>query len=96
MLKTKVIKLMFIPIITKIMLQVYSYSFTGDSNRTDVIVSIALNVREERAFKLEAKSRLSLQKWLLVIYLWAREYPVTDVASEANISARVAVDMYHA
>ena len=41
-----------------------------------------------------SKSRLSLQKWLLVIYLWAREYPVTDVASEANISARVAVDMY--
>ena len=36
----------------------------------------------------------SKQKWLLMIYLWAREYPVTDAAEEAQISERVAVDIY--
>lgn len=41
-----------------------------------------------------SKSRLPLQKWLLMIYLWARQYPVTDAAEEAEISARVAVDIY--
>jgi transposase-like protein len=41
-----------------------------------------------------AKSKLTLQKWLLMIYLWAREYPVTDAAEEAQISERVAVDIY--
>ena len=25
-----------------------------------------------------SKSRLPLQKWLLMLYLWAREYPVSD------------------
>ena len=29
-----------------------------------------------------------------MLYLWAREYPVTDAAEEAEISSRVAVDIY--
>lgn len=29
-----------------------------------------------------------------MIYLWAREYPVTDAAEEAEISLRVAIDIY--
>ena len=29
-----------------------------------------------------------------MLYLWAREYPVTDAAEESEISARVAVDIY--
>ena len=37
-----------------------------------------------------SKSKLPLQKWLLMLYLWAREYPVTDAAEEAEISLRVA------
>ena len=41
-----------------------------------------------------SKSKLPLQKWLLMLYLWAREYPVTDAAEESEISARVAVDIY--
>ena len=41
-----------------------------------------------------AKSRLTLQKWLLILYLWAREYPVTDVAEEAEVDASTAVDIF--
>ena len=37
---------------------------------------------------------MTLQRWLLMMYLWAREYPVTDAAEEAEISARVATDVY--
>ena len=49
------------------------------------------SIREGSFF---AKSRLTLQKWLLIIHLWAREYPVLDTAEEAEISDRVAIDIY--
>ena len=39
-----------------------------------------------------SKSKLPLQKWLM-LYLWAREYPVSDAAEEAEISSRVAIDI---
>ena len=29
-----------------------------------------------------------------MLYLWAREYPVSDAAEEAEISSRVAIDIY--
>lgn len=29
-----------------------------------------------------------------MLYLWAREYPVTDATEEAEISTRVAIDIY--
>ena len=41
-----------------------------------------------------AESKLSLQKWLLMLHLWARECPVSDDAEEANLSLSVAVDIY--
>ena len=44
--------------------------------------------------KVFSKSKLPLQKWLLMLYLWAREYPVSDAAEEAKISSRVAIDIY--
>ena len=31
------------------------------------------------------KSHLTLQKWLLLHYMWARQYPVTDAAQEAKM-----------
>ena len=40
------------------------------------------------------KSHLTLQKWLLLLYLWARDYPVTDVAEEAEISRSTAIDVF--
>ena len=41
-----------------------------------------------------SKSRLSLQQWLLLIYWWARQYPVTDAAKETNVDKGTACDVY--
>ena len=41
-----------------------------------------------------SKSKLPLQQWLLMLYLWAREYQVSDAAEEAEISSRVVIDIY--
>ena len=40
------------------------------------------------------ESRLTLQKWRLIMYLWARQYPVTDVAEEAEVELHTAIDIY--
>ena len=36
---------------------------------------------------------MSLQKWLLLTYLWARQYPVRDIAQEAEIDKGTACDV---
>ena len=41
-----------------------------------------------------SKSRLTLQKWLLMMYLWARQYPVTDAMEEADVDRRRAINIY--
>ena len=38
-------------------------------------------------------SKLPLQKWFLILYLWEIEYPVSDAVEEAEISSRVAIDI---
>ena len=40
------------------------------------------------------RSRITLQQWMLLIYLWSREYPVGDVAEEVDVSNRMAIDVY--
>ena len=40
------------------------------------------------------KSRITLQQWMLLMYLWSREYPVGDVTEEADVSNRMAIDVY--
>ena len=40
-----------------------------------------------------SKSKLTLQKWLILLYWWVRQYPVTD-AAEAKIDPGTAVDAY--
>ena len=40
------------------------------------------------------KSRLSLQKWVLLLYMWVRQYPVTDACEEAEVGERTAIDIY--
>ena len=32
-------------------------------------------------------ARITLQKWLLIMYMWARQYSVSDVAEEAEVTA---------
>ena len=34
------------------------------------------------------KSHITLQQWLLLLYFWAREYPVTTVAEDVGIEKR--------
>ena len=41
-----------------------------------------------------AKSRLLLQKWMIVIYWWARQYSVNNCKDEAEIDKHNAIDMY--
>ena len=40
------------------------------------------------------KSRITLQKWLILLYWWARQYPVSDAEEEAGVSNRMAIDVY--
>ena len=47
-----------------------------------------------RDSSFSSKSRLSLQKWLLMLWFWAREYPVTEAAVEAEIGHPAAIDIY--
>ena len=41
-----------------------------------------------------SKSKLTLQKWLVLIYWWVRQYPVTDAAQEASVGRDTAIDVY--
>ena len=40
------------------------------------------------------KSHLTLQQWLVLMYRWCREYPVTDAAEEGKFSEKSAVQAY--
>ena len=48
------------------------------------------SIREGSFF---SKSKITLQKWLLMLHLWSREYPVTDAEDEVEIERRTAVDI---
>jgi len=41
-----------------------------------------------------SKSKLTLQQWLVFLYWWVREYPVTDAAEEAKVGRDTAIDVY--
>lgn len=41
-----------------------------------------------------SKSRLPLQKWAILMYWWARNYPVTDAAHEAEVTEATACAVY--
>lgn len=49
------------------------------------------SIRDKSFF---ARSRMSLQKWLLLLYLWVRQYPVTDAMEEVKVAKSVAIDVY--
>ena len=40
------------------------------------------------------KSHITLQKWLLLLHFWSREYPVTCVAEDVGIDSSTACDVY--
>ena len=48
-----------------------------------------------QGWELLSKSKLPLQKWLILIFWWAQEYPVTDAKAAAELDVgSTAVDMY--
>ena len=49
------------------------------------------SIREKSFF---AKSCLPLQKWVLLIYMWVRQYPITDASEEAEVGEHTAIDVY--
>ena len=51
----------------------------------------SVGVRKGTFFK---KTVISLQKWLILIYWWSREYPVTAAMEEAKVLKHTAIDVY--
>ena len=40
------------------------------------------------------KTRISLRQYLLLIYWWSRQYPVTDAAQESEVCRSMAIHLY--
>ena len=49
------------------------------------------SIREGSFF---TKSCLTLQKWMILLHYWVRQYPVTDAAEEAEVTKHTAIDVY--
>lgn len=49
------------------------------------------SIREGSFF---SKSRLALQKWLLLLHYWSKEFPVKDAADDAEVHKNTACDTY--
>ena len=58
---------------------------------TDASCKKSVSAREG---SFSAKSRLTLQQWLLLLYWWIREYPVRDAAEEAKVNKDTAGAVY--
>ena len=41
-----------------------------------------------------AKSKMTLQEWLILLYWWARQYPSKDASEEAEVDKNTACDVY--
>lgn len=50
--------------------------------------------RSIRHLSFFSKSRITLQQWLVAILWWSREYPVTDMAMEAEVRPSTGCDIY--
>ena len=47
-----------------------------------------------RAGTFFEQSRLSLKQWIVLMYWWARQYPVSDAAQEAEVDEKTAIQIY--
>ena len=41
-----------------------------------------------------SKSKLKLSQWIIIIYWWVRQYPVSKAAEESGASRKVTIDIY--
>lgn len=51
----------------------------------------AISIRKGSFFE---KSKITLQKWLLLMHWWAKQYPVKDAADETEVSLHTAIQVY--
>ena len=51
----------------------------------------AVSIRNRSFF---SKSKIPLQKWLLLMHWWSRQYPVKDAAEETGVSEPTAIQVY--
>ena len=49
------------------------------------------SIREGSFF---SKSKITLQKWMIILHFWVHQYPVTDVMLEADVDKHTAIDAY--
>ena len=49
------------------------------------------SIRKDSFFE---KSKITLQKWLLLIHWWSRQYSVKDAAKETQVSEATAIQVY--
>ena len=49
------------------------------------------SIRESSFF---TKSRITLKKWMLIMYWWAKQYPVGAAKDEADVDEHTAIDVY--
>ena len=49
------------------------------------------SIRDKSFF---SKSRITLQKWFLMILFWVREYPVTKAAADCKMGRDTAINIY--
>ena len=52
------------------------------------------NKKINKTRKFFSKSKLTLQKWLMIIHLWAWEFPVTSTDQLAEVEKKTAIDVY--
>ena len=42
-----------------------------------------------------SKSHITLQKWMILMYWWSRQYAVTEAARVAEVDEGSTIDVYH-
>ena len=47
-----------------------------------------------RAGTFVEQSHMQLRQWIVLMYWWAREYPVKDAADEAEVDEKTAIQIY--
>ena len=40
------------------------------------------------------RSKLSLRQWVVLMYWWIRQYPVSDAAQEAEVQEKTVIQVY--
>ena len=62
-----------------------------------VLAGTVPSVTQRSPFVMEycfSKSKITLQKWMILLHFWVHQYPVRDAMKEAEVDRRTAIDVY--